>query len=218
MIGKISAVIWDLDGVLIDSEELHIDKEIETLKKYGINITREIAGEYLGIKLEDYFNDIIRRFGKVNISLNELLKKHYETLFHYYKSVFPLMPHITEVLKTLKTRYSMGLVTSREKELANLVLIRFSLFKFFKEFVYSEDVQKAKPDPEPYLKVCSLLNIEPASAVAIEDSVSGFKSAKNAGMNLIAIKSSHNTKQDFSFADFVVEDLRKILEILKVNG
>ena len=68
---KIKAVIWDLDGVLIDSEKLHINAEIETFQKYGINITKEVANEYLGVKLEDYFSDVIKRFGN---GLTDMLK------------------------------------------------------------------------------------------------------------------------------------------------
>jgi len=63
---KIEAIIWDLDGVLIDSEEYHIEAEVETLKKFGIELSLPVAKEYFGVKLEDYFSGIVKRY-KINI-------------------------------------------------------------------------------------------------------------------------------------------------------
>lgn len=212
------AIIWDLDGVLIDSEPYHIEAEIETLKQYGVKLSLSVLKEYLGVKLEDYFSDLVRRLGK-NLPLKEMIRKHHSTLDRYYREVFPLTPHAVEVLEQLQHQYLMGIATSRESDLAKLALERFSLLQYFGAVIYGEDVKHGKPDPEPFLKVSALLDVEPESAVVIEDAVSGFDAAKKAGMNVIARKAPHNSDLDFSSADFIIEDLREIPALLdKIKG
>jgi HAD superfamily hydrolase (TIGR01509 family) len=210
---NIQAVVWDFDGVIIDSEEGHIDAEIETFKKYGVSITPSIAKEYIGIKIENYFGDIAKRF-KSDLPLDEAIAKHCNTLIRYYSEIFPLVPHITEVLNTLRGKYKMGLATSREKALAEMALKRFSLHSYFDALVFKEDVIRGKPDPEPFLKILSLLNVEPQDSVVIEDSLSGLKAAKGAGAYVIVRTASYNSHLDFSSADFVIEDLREILKLI----
>jgi HAD superfamily hydrolase (TIGR01509 family) len=213
-IEKIKAIIWDLDGVLIESEPYHIQAEMETFKRYGIKLTLPIAKEYFGIKLEDYFHDIVRRF-KLHIPVREMIREHYNTLKRYYGEVFPIIPHAIEVLRILQDEYPMAIATSREKELAQMVLNRFSLYTYFKTIVYGEDVENGKPHPEPFLKASAQLQVEPHSIVVVEDAISGFTAARKAGMYVIARKAQHNSDLDFSAADHVVSDLREIPHLLR---
>jgi HAD superfamily hydrolase (TIGR01509 family) len=214
---KINAIIWDLDGVLIDSEPYHMDAEIETFTQYGIHVPSSILKEYFGIKLENYFTDIVKRFKK-EIPVEEMIHTHYETLKRYYSEVFPLTSHALDVLGQLQLQYSMGMATSREKELAIIVLKRFSLFPYFSSIIFGDDVAHGKPHPEPFIKVSSQLKVNPKTAVVIEDAVSGFIAAKKAGMFVIAREAEHNRDMDFSRADYVVEDLREIPLLLKKIG
>ncbi len=211
---KIKAVIWDFDGVIIESEPHHIDAETETLKQYGFRLTRSVALEYLGVRLEDYFSDIADRF-RIDAPVDEMISRHYNTLIRYYREVFPLVPYAVEVLETLKGRYIMSVATSREKQLARLAMDRYSLLKYFGHVVYGEDVNRGKPDPEPFLTAAKLMGISPGSAVVVEDSTSGVKAAKDAGMVVIVRIASYNRELDFSSADYTVEDLREIPPLLK---
>ena len=211
---KIKAVIWDFDGVLIDSEPYHIDAEIETFKQYGFRLTRSVALEYIGIRLEDYFSDIAERF-LIDAPVDEMIRSHYNTLIRYYREVFPLVPYAVEVLEELKTGYIMGMATSREKQLARLAMDRFSLHKYFGHVVYGDDVEQGKPDPEPFLTAAKWMDISPGYAVVVEDSTSGVKAAIDAGMFVIARIASYNRDMDFSYADFTVKDLREIPPLLK---
>jgi beta-phosphoglucomutase-like phosphatase (HAD superfamily) len=211
---KIKAVIWDFDGVLIDSEPHHIEAETETLKHFGFRLTRSVALEYLGVKLEDYFSDIADRFN-INASVDEMISSHYNTLIRYYREVFPLVPHAVEVLEELKSGYIMSVATSREKQLARLAMERFSLLKYFGSVVYGDDVKQGKPDPEPFLTVAKQMDVSPESAVVVEDSSSGVKAAIDAGMIVIVRLASYNRDLDFSSSDYTVEDLREIPPLLK---
>ena len=205
----VNAVIWDLDGVILDNELLHIDAEIDTLSSLGIPLTREIALEYLGVRLTDYFRDIRTRF-QVQVPLPQMLERHHATLTHYYGEVFPLTAHLLEVLERLSGKYLLGLATNRERDLAERALTRFSLKIYFHTMLFGEDVKKGKPDPELYLKAAKNLGVVPAVCTAVEDTGPGFTAAKNAGMTVIARRAEHNRHIDFSIADHIVEDLREI--------
>jgi HAD superfamily hydrolase (TIGR01509 family) len=211
---KIKALIWDFDGVLIDSEPFHIEAEIETLKHYGVRLTRSIALEYLGVKLDDYFSDLADRF-KIEAPVDEMITSHYNTLIRYYSEVFPLVPHAVEVLDELRGGYVMSVATSREKQLAGMAMERFSLFKYFGPVVYGDDVKQGKPDPEPFLTAAKQMGVSPGSAVVVEDSTSGVKAAVGAGMIVIVRLADYNRDLDFSLADYTVEDLREIPGLLK---
>jgi len=125
------------------------------------------------------------------------------------------------VLGELQKRYRMGIATSREKELADIALKRFSLFEFFETIVYGEDVQNGKPDPEPFLMACGRLNTKPHLCIVVEDSVSGVAAAKKAGMRSIVRKACHNIDLDFTKADYMITDLSEIpplLQKMEQNG
>jgi HAD superfamily hydrolase (TIGR01509 family) len=211
---KARGIIWDLDGVLIDSELLHIRAERETLREFGITLTTPIAKQYFGVKLTDYFKDIARRFGP-DIPATLMIRKHLDTLKKYYGEIFPLAPHTVEVLNALKNQYPMGIATSRERELAQIVLERFSLFPFFETVVYGDDVEKGKPHPEAFIKAAGLMKMDASSIAVVEDSISGYIAGQKAGMHVSALKAAHNHDLDFSQADFTVEDLREIPPLLK---
>lgn len=210
----IQAIVWDFDGVILDSELLHMEAETETFGKFGLEVPRSVMERYFGVKLEDYFGDMAERYG-LQSSAPEMIRTHYKTLIRYYGEIFPLTPHVREVLGTLAETYSMAIATSRERELAQLALKRWSLEEYFQSIIYGEDVGAGKPDPEPYRRACSKLGIDPAAAVAIEDAEAGFVSAKRACMRVIALRAKHNRNMDFSRADRVVEDVRQIPDLLK---
>jgi HAD superfamily hydrolase (TIGR01509 family) len=211
---KTSAVIWDFDGVILDDELLHVDAEMETARSFGMPLTREIAFEYLGVRLEDYFRDLIGRFG-AKTSLEEMLEAHFAVLRRCYGERFPLAPNLREVLEELGPILSMGIATNRERELLEIALERFSLSPFFKAVVCKEDVLKGKPAPDAFFLVASALGAEPRLTLVVEDSETGFQAAKRAGMKLVARKAAHNGHIDFSVADFVVEDLRDVVKIVR---
>ena len=250
---KTEAVIWDFDGVILDNELLHLDAEMETARAFGIPLTREIALEYLGVRLEDYFRSLLERLGgsaappdaaetsdmsaplrsergvrgphrpsggrgagtRGSERLSAMLAAHYETLRRYYREVFPLTPHARSVLKRLARRCPMGVATNRERELLDLSFARHRLGRYFSCVVCAEDVCRGKPDPEPYTAAARLLSADPRSCTAVEDTESGFRAAKAAGMTVIARKAAHNAHLDFSPADFVIEDLREIPRLLE---
>lgn len=210
----IKAVIWDMDGVIIDSEPYRIQAETDILRQYGININYEIAQEYLGLKLEDYFSKLAERFNK-NLPIVEILQKHYEYLVSTISSIVPLNPNVLEVLASLRNSYLQAMATSSPKVFTDAIINRFKIGEYFKIIISGEDIISGKPDPEIFISVSQKLALKPEEIAVIEDSLNGFKAAKEAGMKLIAYKAGHNANIDFSLADKIIEDLKEVPNILQ---
>lgn len=212
----IKGIIWDVDGVILDSERLHAETESETAKEFGINITpQEVTRLYSGIHIEEEFADMAKRANK-EIPLKRVVAIIKKILRKKLGGKIPLIPHIKEVLESLRDRYKLAFATSGERYFIESALKQNGLTDFFEVRVYVRDVKVPKPDPEIFLRAASLLKLKPDNIAVIEDSESGFKAAKAAGMLLIARKAEHNKNKDFSLAGYVIKDLREIPQVLSM--
>lgn len=210
----IEAVIFDMDGVLLDSESLYYNIEVELMKGFGADISGEVTGEFLGMRFEEYFTIIKNRHG-LTVSVEEMMEKHALLAGKYYREIFPPMPYVQEMLQSLHKKYPLAVVTSTHSVHAHAALGRLELLPFFKTLVCAEDVTQGKPHPEPYLKASQKLGIQPENIVVVEDAINGFKAAKKAGMQVIGYKSTHNTGQDFGGADMVITTLKEVVTFLE---
>lgn len=211
----IKAIIWDMDGVLINSEHIHAHIESKSLKHFGINIARsEITRRYSGVKIEDEFADVIKKTGK-RISVEDILKVRNQYIESEFVEKVKAVAFAKTVLKKLSESYTQALATSTEEKFAKPVLERNGLWLLLNQKVFGNQVSHSKPEPEIFLKAALLLKVTPDATVVIEDSQSGFKAAKAANMILIARKADHNQDIDFSLADYVITDLREIPEIIE---
>lgn len=210
----IEGILWDVDGVILDSEQVHAETEAEVAGKFGIKIAPlEVIKLYSGVHIEQEFEDMAKRANKL-FSLKEALLIRRQILARHIEQGVPIIPGILETLNDLSPKYKMGLVTQSEKNFVEPALDHADILHFFKARIFGEDIQHPKPDPWPFLEAARILNVSPVQAAVIEDSESGFKAAKAAGMLLIARKAEHNKDKDFSLADYIVEDLREIPKIL----
>lgn len=211
---KVNAIIWDMDGVLLDTENLHPIIESQTAKHFGVEISpEEITRRYLGVHLKTEFEDIFKRHGK-QIPHEEVRKIRDRLLLKNLSKEIKLTPKVMEVLEKLSQEYKLAIVSNAERVIWQEHLKNLGLAKYFQLIILGDDVQNPKPHPEPFLKAAHELGIKPEDIIVIEDSVSGFTGAKAAGMKLIARKADHNKHLDFSQADFVITDLREIPGIL----
>ncbi len=211
----IRAVIFDIDGVVLDSERLHGEVESETAKAFGIEITPdEVIKLYSGVYIEVELADMAKKANKA-MPIEDALKVKDKILKAKLEKGVPLIPNIKEVLDLLQTKYLLGFATSGDRFFVEEALRKNGVLEHFKAQVYAADVGVPKPDPKIFLEAAKRLGINPNEAVVVEDSESGFKAAKAAGMLLIGRLARHNKDKDFSLADYIIEDLREIPEILK---
>lgn len=214
----IKAIIWDMDGVLIDSES-HYGKVAPVLfKQFDIDISDETARNFMGTSFNQYFPRVVKEYGK-DIPLEIGIEKYNKIIEDIYENLVYLNPEAKDVLENLKDKYVFALATSTSKNLAEPLLKRLGIIDYFKVKVFGNQIEKSKPAPDIYLEALRQLRIKSSEAIAVEDSFNGISSADSAGLIVIAYKAGHNSNVDFSKADFVTEDLREIPKILeKLNN
>lgn len=182
-----SAVLFDLDGTLIDSEPLHFEAHRIFLATIGITPTgAELAGN-IGKGDRTFYRSLMAARGVV-ADPEAWVQRKTDVLMDLYRAGrLVLRPGVRETLAAAERRgIPCAVVTSSERRLATLALEVTGIAARLPVRVVSEDVAKHKPEPEPYLRAATLLGIDPAKAIAIEDSVSGVRSAKAAGCYVVA--------------------------------
>ena len=212
---KLSTIIFDMNGVIIDDEPLHEAAIKEVCSLRGITFSsEEYKKQYMGVSDERCFQIIIQKYNLTNVTIKELLTKKTIIYKQLLTSNFKEVPGVIKVIQTLSEKFNLALASSATLEEIIMILNHLNIKHFFKIIVSAEDVTHCKPNPEPYLLVAQKLNILPEHCLVIEDSVNGICSAKNAGMKCIAI-TTNNSKQDLQKADFIIDHFNEIDQILE---
>jgi len=189
-------IIFDMDGVLINSEPLHIQSWKLVLKKYGFNFADSWFDKWIGVPDNQICNEIIQEYC-LNSDVNELLSKKQFHFRDIRERESLLFPGIMEALRLIK-KFPKAIVTSSSKDDAYYIVEKENLYDFFRVIITSDDVSNCKPDPEPYLIAAQKLKIPPNNCIALEDSYSGIKSAKAANMTVYGIMTTLTAAQMFN--------------------
>jgi HAD superfamily hydrolase (TIGR01509 family) len=181
-----AAVIFDLDGVLVDSEltwdEARRQLAEETGGRWHADATREMMG-MSSIEWSRYMHD---RIG-VPMSPEEISDAVVERIAALYRERLPLLSGAVESVRALAERWPLAVASSSNRPVIDLVLELAGIAEAFAVTVSSEEVEKGKPAPDVYLEAARRLRVDPESCVAIEDSANGIRAAHTAGMAVIAI-------------------------------
>jgi len=207
----LKGILFDLDGVIVDSEEIYFRAVRDTFQRYGIEISR---GEYVRRwMIEQTTSQGAIRDYKLPFTL-EQVRKLKETFEEKYKEDLKLMPQALDLLYRYRRLYPLGLVSSASKKDITKKLKQscksHDLIELFTVIVSGDDVKNKKPDREPYQKGCELLGLDPKYVLVIEDNPSGVKSAKDAGCIVIARPDGFTRDLDFTLADKVIVSFDEI--------
>ena len=205
----IKAIIFDMNGIIIDDEHIHELAFRKTVEPFGIIPTHK---NYLnccaGRTDKEGYISISEEFS-TPLPVNKLLKEKaniYLKLYPKHKKVFP---GVLEVIYSLSKKYLLALTSSASWAEVKLITHEFSINKLFKVTISADDVKKGKPNPEPYLTTCKLIGLKPQECAVIEDSKNGILSAKSAGCLCIGLTTTHS-KRDLEKADAVVNSFEEI--------
>jgi len=205
----IEAVIFDSDGVLVDTEKISTRAYKEIIEKIGIKLTPEEHKEKIGITSKEFFRRIFDRRGikeNPDIVADEKSRKFYELLKEEKIPVFEGVINLIRVLR--EKNIKLAIATSASRDRANMILEKTGISKEIGVIITANDIIHGKPNPEIYLLAAKELGINPSNAVVIEDAKSGVESAKRAGMFCVA--KNNNVGQDLSKADIIVDSIRDI--------
>jgi len=210
---KYRAFIFDMDGVVVDSEPLHERAFLEVLEEIGYGLTHGIDfPAYYGKSDLVVWSDFIARHRPAQ-SLEELLarkEKKFGTLLRQEEPIFNGLP---ELLSKLSLRGPLALASGSRHPTINAVLAMRDLRRFFRVVVSSEDVAHGKPAPDIFIRTAELLEVVPDECCVVEDSASGVDAALAAGMTVIAITNSLPAEK-LSRATSVVETYAEIEKLL----
>lgn len=211
---KFKAVLFDMDGILIDSMPYHFISWFEVMRKYNIRITPfeiyEKEGEKSELCVEYFFKRNNRKITKQLV--NQITKQRIEIFNRYLKPyVFDGVEEI--LLKLKKQGYKIAIVTGSRKADAVKMLPK-KIFHLFDTIVSSDIVKIGKPHPEPYLTASKLLNIKPSQCMVIENAPHGIKAATAAKMYCVAVTTSL-PKQYLKQADKICNNINEIFNLNK---
>lgn len=204
------AVIFDMDGVVVDSEPLTIASYLRAFAEMGVHVARE---EYIrrvvveGCRVSQLFRD--------NGGNPELWPEVFRIKTRVYarlvREALRLMPGAKDLLEDLSLNgVPCALATSASRSTMNLVFERFGLAPYFAVTVTLDDVKRHKPDPEVFVKAAAQLGMPPERCVVIEDAPKGLRGARAAGMRCVAVPTFLTADEDLSAADLVVKSLEEL--------
>ena len=209
----LKAVIFDMDGVLVDTEPLYDQQRIAyTKRRFNVDIDKEFMAKTRGFSSKSFFELLFAEFN-ITHSIEEIVQHSRDDFFEFLKNHPDLKP-IDGVVDLINQLHEAGILLAVASS-ASLRRIEFMLELLnvrdrFKATAHSDIVQKGKPYPDIYLKAAELLGVSPKNCIAIEDAEAGVKSAKEAGMKVIGIKTSLHNTQDLSEADLIIKNFNEI--------
>jgi len=206
----IKAVIFDMDGVIVDSSHIHIEAEKQTMLKYGIRISCKELQKYTGMTAKFMFTDLIKKY-KLNTTFEKIFNEKEKILFRLLEEGTRPTKGVVELIKKLKEEnIKLGIASSAHKRLIRYVLEELKITHRFDSIVSSEDITHSKPNPEIFLKSANELSVSPTDCLVIEDAELGVEAAKNAGMKCVGYRNPNSGNQDLSKADTVIDDFSKL--------
>ena len=186
----IEAVVFDLDGVLLDSEQLWDKAREQLARERGGRGHDQAQRDMMGMSSLEWSRYMHETIGLPEPP-EEISREVVERLTALYRERLPAIPGAKEAVERLAADYKLGLASSSNRELIDLALELLGVAHLFAATVSSEEVACGKPAPDVYLEAARRLGIEPARAAAVEDSQNGILAAKAAGMRVIAIPNRH---------------------------
>jgi HAD superfamily hydrolase (TIGR01509 family) len=184
------AVIFDLDGVLVDSEQRWNGAKEALVRETGGRWLDEAPSRMMGMSSLEW-SVYLRDDLAVPMEAAEINREVVRRMEDGYREALPLLPGATEAVRALADRWPLGLASSANREVIDLVLELAGFGDAFRVTVSSEEVERGKPAPDVYLAAARGLGVEPSGCVAIEDSSSGLRAAAAAGMTVIAVPNPH---------------------------
>ena len=205
------AVVLDLDGVLIEGEEVWDEVRQGLVRELGGRWTPRAHLDMMGMSSPEWSRYLAEELG-VPMAPPAISDETVARVVARYSEALPLVDGAGEVVRALAGRWPLGLASSANRPIIDLVLDRSGLTGCFRATVSSEEVARGKPAPDVYLEAAARLGVAPTACVAVEDSGNGLKAAAAAGMRVVAVPNRRfpPAPELVEAADLVVADLREL--------
>jgi HAD superfamily hydrolase (TIGR01509 family) len=203
----IHAVVFDMDGLMFNTEQLYIQVGEQLLQRRGQELTQTLLNKMMGRPSPIAFQIMIDEC-QLNDTSAELMAEGDELFSAILDQSLETMSGLYQLLDALElANIPKAIATSSRREYTEKLLGRFDLMPRFQFALTCEDVSQGKPDPEIYLSACSKIGFTPANVLVLEDSANGCRAAINAGTFAVAVPGEHSRDHDFDGAKFIAESL-----------
>jgi len=196
----VDAVVLDMDGVLVDSEHLWDEIREQLARERGGRWHERAQADMMGMSSPEWSAYMHDTIGLAE-SPEEINAEVVRRLLARYRESLPLLPGAVEAVQRLSERWPLGLASSSNREVIDAVLSTAGIADRFSATVSSEEVERGKPAPDVYLEAARRLGVEPRRSAAVEDSRNGIRSARAAGMSVVAIPNPRYPPGDDALAD-----------------
>lgn len=203
------AIIFDMDGVIIDSEPIHFEIEKGLLEELGGVYSGEAQNSFVGTTDYIMWSTFKEQFN-LEPSIDEIINMKKEKFIENVNRI-PLIKHVKEFMSSLHEKgYLIALASSNNSCAVDEVIERFGLGKYLNFAISGEDVVNSKPHPEIFLKAAKRMKVNPSDCLVIEDAKNGVEAAKSAGMKCIGFNNPNSGNQDLSQADLIIDSYEDI--------
>jgi beta-phosphoglucomutase len=206
----LKAVLFDMDGVLVDSEELICQAAIEMFREKGLIVQPEDFIPFVGTGENRYIGGVAEKYN-FSVDIKEVKKRTYEIYDTIVRNKLKPLPGVKEFINSCKDRnLKIAVATSADEVKMKINLREIGLpVETFDVTVNGLQIERKKPFPDIYLKAAELLGVPPENCLVVEDAPSGIKAARAAGMKCLAVMSSFSEKE-LKDADWIARDLSSV--------
>jgi HAD superfamily hydrolase (TIGR01509 family) len=201
------ALIFDLDGLLIDSETIYRKITYQMAEDLGKTVSDDIWAKQMGRSPLESLTIFRKELGINQFTAQELVDQRNILMLEAFQNELQIMPGAMEIIHAFHGKMRMAIATGAPRELMEEAISRLGLSGYFECMLPSDDLKAGKPDPEIYLSTIKALGLSPEECIVLEDSSNGALAGHRAGCYVIAVPSIFTEDQDFSFANYVAEDL-----------
>jgi HAD superfamily hydrolase (TIGR01509 family) len=208
----LKAVLFDMDGVIVDTEPLHYKAYQKMFAKVGIEVSSEMYEGFTGQSTYGICKQLCTHFN-LELEPQELvqIKRNYFTKLFFDDDDLKLLDGVEKLINNYFDHgLTLVVASSASMFTINNVMKRFKLDRFFSNKLSGADLKASKPHPEIFINAAKAANALANECFVIEDSTNGIKAAKRAGIYCVAYKSEHSKNQDYTLADMLISDYKEI--------
>ncbi|ROI08184.1 HAD family phosphatase [Chryseobacterium sp. H3056] len=208
----LKAVLFDMDGVIVDTEPLHRKAYFKMFDDLGIVVPEDLYTTFTGAATKKVCSILIEKYNLTN-TVEELaaIKRKYFKYFFYHDEDFALLPGVENLIKNyFESGIKLVLASSASMVTINMVFEKFGLAKYFMGKISGDDLKESKPNPEIFLLAAEIAQEPKENCVVVEDSTNGILAAYAAGIFCVAYKSEHSVHQHYEKANLLISDFQDI--------
>jgi HAD superfamily hydrolase (TIGR01509 family) len=218
---RLKALIFDMDGLMVDSERLYLEVERDIARRFHKEFSLAAWQKMMGLKPAEGIRVFVEELGLPLTSEEALAMRDVEMRNKYRDEAVP-MPGLFHILGAFDGKLELAVCTGAQREFMEIVVDRLGIRRKFAVLQSSDEIEKGKPEPGIYLACCRRLGFKPRECAVLEDCENGALAAARAGCYTIVVPTEHSKDQDFGCADYVASDLfeaeRHISALLRRRG